>query len=506
MQNNIDSLSGQRMALRERGVCVIIPTFNNAGTIADVVTRACAQCDDVIVVCDGCTDGTAGILKSLQCHPYIIEIPENRGKGAALKSGFRFAMEKGFAYAVTLDGDGQHFPEDIGVMLEANINNPGALIVGQRRNLKDMERSSGSKFANSFSNFWFFVQTGRLLKDTQSGYRLYPLRKLQFSCLLTSRYEAELELIVFAAWKGIRTVGVPVNVLYQPEGERVSHFRPVRDFVRISILNTVLCILALVYGLPRSIFRNLLTLLRSIYTLVFFTVGTMFILTPAIFLYTKIGGMSEKKKENLHRIICASARFFLFRHGIPGVRFTSANPHGEDFTKPAVIICNHQSHLDLIPILALTPKLIILTNEWVWNSPFYGYIIHRADFLPISRGLNSILPEMKELVRQGYSVAAFPEGTRSMDCKMRRFHQGAFHIARELNLDILPIVLYGAGRVLPKHGRFLRKWPVRLEIDRRITPAEQSEMGSELRHRASAARKYYIRRYRKISNKMEKNV
>lgn len=472
----------------------------------DVVIRACTQCDDVIVVCDGCTDNTTDILKSLQFHPDIIVMPENKGKGAALKAGFRFALEKGFAYAITIDGDGQHFPEDIGVMLQANIDNPGSLIVGLRSNLDDMKRGNGSKFANSFSNFWFFLQTGHWLEDTQSGYRLYPLKKLRFVNLLTSRYEAELELIAFAAWTGIRIVSIPVNVLYQPVGERVSHFRPFRDFIRISILNTVLCVLALVYGLPRTLCRKIITLFRSVYTLFFFTVSTMLILTPAMYLYTVIGGMTEKKKENLHKIICASARFFLFRHGIPGVRFTLHNPHGEDFIKPAVIICNHQSHLDLIPMLALTPKLIILTNDWVWNSPFYGYMIHRADFLPISQGVESILPKVKELVEQGYSVAAFPEGTRSTDCRIGRFHQGAFHIAGELNLDIVPIILYGAGRALPKHGRYLRKWPVLFEIDGRITPSKQLEMGRELRRRASTARQYYIRRYREISNKIEQNV
>ena len=182
----------QQQRLRERGICVVIPTYNNAGTIADVVHRTLERCLDVIVVSDGSTDGTPDILRGIEGIT-VVAYDKNAGKGTALKRGFRKALELGFAYAITLDADGQHFPEDIPAMLQANQENPGALIVGQRQGLEAMERSAGSKFANAFSNFWFAVQTGHYLRDTQTGYRLYPLRKLHGLSLLTSRYEAELE-------------------------------------------------------------------------------------------------------------------------------------------------------------------------------------------------------------------------------------------------------------------------------------------------------------------------
>lgn len=496
----------RKRTLRDRGICVIIPTYNNAGTIGDVVSRALMQCDDVIVVCDGCTDGTLDILGSLPQKPRIVEIPVNSGKGAALKAGFVFARNAGFSYAITLDGDGQHFPEDIPVLLQANLDHPGALVVGARRNLKDMQRSGGSRFANSFSNFWFAVQTWRRLEDTQTGYRLYPLKKLGGMKFLTSRYEAELALLVFASWRGVRLVSVPVEVSYPSAEDRVSHFRPVKDFVRISVLNVALCILALVYGLPRTALRFLMTVLRTVYSLFFFSIGTMFLLTPAIFLYTAIGKMTERKKENLHRIICGVARFTLFRHGIPGCRYSQKNDGGEDFSRPAVIICNHQSHLDLLPMLAFTPKLVVLTNDWVWNSPFYSYIIHKAEFLPVSMGMDSAMPQLRDLVRRGYSIAIYPESTRSLDGSVNRFHQGAFYLADALGLDIVPAVLYGTGKALPKHGRYLRKWPVHMEIDPRITPDRQAEMGKDFRQRASSARKYYIGRLDDISNRIEQDV
>jgi 1-acyl-sn-glycerol-3-phosphate acyltransferase len=460
----------QKKSLRDRGICVIIPTYNNAGTITDVVSRALGQCDDVIVVCDGCTDDTMSLLNAMPVKPVIIELDVNQGKGTALKTGFRYALEAGFAYAITLDGDGQHFPEDIPVMLEANRKHPGALIVGERKNLENVERSKGSSFANSFSNFWFAVQTGQYLKDTQTGYRLYPLKKLRGLSLLTSRYEAELELMVFASWHGVKLVSEPVNVYYPPREERVSHFRPGKDFARITLLNAVLCFLAVVYGLPITIFRGLMTLLRTIYAIVFFIFTTLFMMTPLVHIYLLFGKITEEKKYNLHRILNFMAKFVLRYHKIPGVRYTESNNSGEDFTKPAVIICNHQSHLDLAPMLELTPKIIVLTADWVWKNPVYRFTIRNAEFLPASSGMDAIMPQLRSLVERGYSIAVYPEGTRSLDCSLGRFRQGAFHVARTLGVDILPVVIYGTGKALKKRGRLLRKWPVHMEIDRRITP------------------------------------
>ncbi|MBR3677281.1 MAG: glycosyltransferase family 2 protein, partial [Alistipes sp.] len=134
-------MTEQKQILRDRGICVIIPTYNNAGTISDVVQRAMEQCSDVIVVCDGCTDNTLSLLQNLATPPIIVELPKNSGKGAALKAGFREALSRGFAYAITLDGDGQHFPEDIPTLLQANQKHPGALVVGERKALDSADRS-----------------------------------------------------------------------------------------------------------------------------------------------------------------------------------------------------------------------------------------------------------------------------------------------------------------------------------------------------------------------------
>ena len=230
---------------------VLIPTYNNAGTLEDVVCRSLAQGLPVMVVNDGCTDDTARILSALIDREglSVIAHPVNKGKGKALKTGFQEAKRLGYKYVITLDADGQHFPEDIPALLEAKGEK--TLVVGSR-SVRGID--GHSSFANRFSNFWFRLYTMVDLPDTQTGYRLYPLEHLPWLGLLSARYEAELTLLVFSAWKGLELKPVPVRVSY-PE-DRVSHFRPFRDFARISLLNTILLFIALVYGYPRTLLRK----------------------------------------------------------------------------------------------------------------------------------------------------------------------------------------------------------------------------------------------------------
>ena len=195
---------------------------------------------------DGSDDGTAEKLGGLEIK--VLRHPRNLGKGRALKTGLEAARKLGYRFALTIDADGQHDPADIPALVAAAGER--TLVVGSR-NIAAEGMSSGSTFANRFSNFWFTVQTGRTLPDTQTGFRVYPLEDLPSLKLLTARYEAELTLLVFSAWKNLRLVPVPVRVYY-PE-DRVTHFRPFADFFRISVLNTILCVLALVYGYPRML-------------------------------------------------------------------------------------------------------------------------------------------------------------------------------------------------------------------------------------------------------------
>lgn len=503
MNNPQTSIQEQQRQLRARGICVVIPTYNNAKTIERVVRDTLRYCMDVIVVNDGCTDGTHDILSHIEGIT-LVEYTRNRGKGYALKCGFRQALTMGFAYAITLDGDGQHRTEDIPLFLKANRLHPGALIMGSRT-LEGVERTKGSSFANQFSNFWFHIQTGHRLPDTQTGYRLYPLHKLHGLSLLTSRYEAELELIVFAAWHGVPLVSVPINVYYPPKEERVSHFRPVADFMRITVLNTVLCGLAVVYGLPAYLIRSTMTFLRTAYALTFFLFMMFIVFTPLVWIYIKAGKMTERKRMSLHKLIWHASRFVMLHHGIPGVRFRYKVEQGVDFNQPHVIICNHQSHLDLMCQLIFTPKIVFLTNDWVWNNPSYGLLIRNAEYLPVTKGIEALMPQLRSLAERGYSIAVFPEGTRSRDCEIGRFHQGAFYIAEQLGLPILPMYLYGTGKILPKKTYHLRKGSVYIEAGRAIQQQELKAVG-DIRQQTKRLHARYKEKYEELKNKIEQYV
>lgn len=230
---------------------VIIPTFNNAGTLKDVLSRTLAQGLPVVVVDDGCTDGTREILSGFK-DVTVIAHPKNQGKGAALKTAFRWALEKGYAYAVTIDSDGQHYPEDIPELVK--IKGERTIVVGSRTT---RGANAGGSFANRFSNFWFTAYTGIRLPDTQTGFRLYPLHDLPSLRVVGNRYEAELSLLLFSAWKGLRLVPVQVRVNYPKD--RVTHFRPFQDFMRITLVNIIGLFLAIIYGWPRILLRKLFT-------------------------------------------------------------------------------------------------------------------------------------------------------------------------------------------------------------------------------------------------------
>jgi glycosyltransferase involved in cell wall biosynthesis len=227
-----------------------------------VIDAVLAYCHEVIVVNDGSTDRTAEILYLYKEKIKIVSYSINRGKGFALKCGFDYARERGFKYALTLDSDGQHYAEDIPLFVETIEKHPGALVIGNR-NLVQENMPKKNTFANKFSNFWFTVQTGKKLPDTQTGFRLYPLEKMKSLRPFTSRYEAELEMLVRCAWRGIRIISIPVKVYYAPEGERVSHFRPDVDFLRISLLNTLFTFLAVLYGYPRKLLREIVSLPKN---------------------------------------------------------------------------------------------------------------------------------------------------------------------------------------------------------------------------------------------------
>lgn len=247
------------VGVEENEVCAVIPTYQNAKTLLQVVADVHRVVDTVFVVDDGSNDGTAALLDKAtgsERPEKVLTHPKNCGKGAALKTGLTYARQQGFRYAVTVDADGQHRADDIPALLKAVEEEPDALAIGSR-GLQHENMPAKSTFANRFSNFWFALQTLQRLPDTQSGLRVYPLRRLHGLRWMSARYEAELTLLVFSAWAGVKLLPVPVSVYYPPRDQRVTHFRPGRDFTRISVLNTLLCFLMVVYGWPRIFCRQI---------------------------------------------------------------------------------------------------------------------------------------------------------------------------------------------------------------------------------------------------------
>jgi len=248
-------------------------------------------------------------------------------------------------------------------------------------------------------------------------------------------------------------------------------------------------VVLMAYYLPPLVFRRLTTrkgeqrkvpvtlgqILRTVFISLVMVLA-MLLLSLWAWLYFLTGKNSEKKHLRFHKLIHRLSTWAV--HCIPGCSYQLFNPHDEDFSKPAIYICNHQSHLDVLPILALHPKLIFLTNDWAWNFPLYRAVVRAAEFYPTSWGLSKGASHIRDLVARGYSIVAFVEGTRSLDSTgIQRFHRGPFLAARELGLDILPLCLHGAGFALPKHDFMLRKAGISLEIGKRVSIPADANLG-----------------------------
>jgi 1-acyl-sn-glycerol-3-phosphate acyltransferase len=178
------------------------------------------------------------------------------------------------------------------------------------------------------------------------------------------------------------------------------------------------------------------------------------------------------------------------------------NPLGEDFSKPAIIICNHQSHIDLLLLLMLHPKLIVLTTRWVWNNPIYALVIRYLDYYPVMEGYGDLTGKLKEKTDEGYSIIIFPEGSRSEDSSITRFHKGAFLMAYELRMDVLPIIIHGAGDCMNKGENHLRGGSITMKIFPRIKPGE-SLYGEDYHEMKRAIQSFYRREYDTMKVQLE---
>jgi glycosyltransferase involved in cell wall biosynthesis len=216
-----------------RTVAVVIPAHNEAATIRGVAQRALGQIPRVIVVDDGSTDATSAALEGLPVT--LIRNPRNLGKAASLWRGIAVALAENANAVITLDGDGQHRPEDIPRLLDAHRASPDALVVGARLH-EGGNIPADRYYANRFANFWIAWAAGQRVQDSQSGFRVYPaalLRALPPSLGRASSFVFESEVLIEAGRRGARLAWVPIPAIYEARG-RPSHFRPVIDVALIT--------------------------------------------------------------------------------------------------------------------------------------------------------------------------------------------------------------------------------------------------------------------------------
>ncbi len=231
-----------------------------------------------------------------------------------------------------------------------------------------------------------------------------------------------------------------------------------------------------------------------------FTLGSLALTLFGLILFNLIPAPKKKKKLLFHYLIMYICRFMIYM--FVNVKKNILNPQKEKFQSPAIIVSNHQSHIDLALILMLHPKIIVFTNDWVWNSLFYGYIVRNADFYPASKGYENAIDKVKELTKDGYSVLIFPEGTRSVTGDILRFHKGAFYLAEQLQLDIQPLLLHGAGDCVTKGDFHFKEGKLTLKYLPRIKPNDGT-FGEGYKNRSKNTREYMASEYNLLRAEQE---
>lgn len=210
---------------REQRVAVVIPAYNEAATIADIVQRSLPYSDMLVVVNDGSVDETRQILE--RCPVMLINHGENLGKGKSLLAGIHYALEQGADAVITLDGDGQHRPEDIPHLLDCARRNPGRIVIAAR--LRNRRAAPVSRrFANRFADFWISWAAGQRIRDSQSGFRYYPGGVFRQCSTDSSGFVFESEILIDAARAGYYSREMAIDTLYHA-GARSSHYRPGSD-------------------------------------------------------------------------------------------------------------------------------------------------------------------------------------------------------------------------------------------------------------------------------------
>lgn len=245
---------------------------------------------------------------------------------------------------------------------------------------------------------------------------------------------------------------------------------------------------------------TLWSLLKTVYAFTYYALGC-FAVTIVGFVLLKCIPFAKDKMKYVYHVVISKMMWSLL-YMMCNVRKRFFQKEIADFSKPSVIIANHASFLDLLRIISLNPKILLLTNKWVWRSPVFGALVRMADYYPVEEGAEFSIERMKYWVDRGYSIAVFPEGTRSYDDTIQRFHKGAFYIAEQLNLDIQPAVFHGIGNTIRKGDFLLKDAEINVKYLPRIKPNDTT-YGVTYRERAKLIGKYFREEYEKLRKERE---
>jgi glycosyltransferase involved in cell wall biosynthesis len=229
---------------------VLLPSYNNATKLRPVLDAVCSLDLPTLLVDDGSTDGTAQVVQEFLNERDVMTFHQfrhavNRGKGAALRTGFLWAAERGFTHAICIDTDGQHDVADAPALLAASEAEPTALVIGCR-NANDPAYPKASRIGRRWANLTILLSSGRRVEDSQSGYRVYPIGLTQAVRCISGRYGYEGEMLIRSGWADTPLVEVPIRVIYPPRDQRISHFRPWRDTLHTYMIYGLLSLRAVI--------------------------------------------------------------------------------------------------------------------------------------------------------------------------------------------------------------------------------------------------------------------
>lgn len=244
---------------------------------------------------------------------------------------------------------------------------------------------------------------------------------------------------------------------------------------------------------------TLLDFIFSILAMLVFVAGAL-VMTSLSFILRILPGKEDKKKLFFHKVFSKLTWFLIYMNFLS--KKTIINPLGEDYSKPSIIIANHQSHIDLMLMMLLNPKVLILTNRRNYNNPIYGKALQYANFIPSDEGYEKVLEDIRPLIEKGYSFVIFPEGHRNDDGKIKRFHKGAFYLAGKLNIPILPIIIHGQNQLLKKSELFLKRGSIRTKFLPKIFISKEN-YGNDLKSQTKEIQKYFRKEYAKVREENE---